>query len=55
MLHHALPSATWECKGRGVDQHGKKWFHGRGVCKILGYRDAVTKKVKEACYMCDGY
>ena len=41
MLSHALPSATWEFQGRGVDQHRKAWFCGRDVCKILGYQDNV--------------
>ena len=48
MLPHASPSATWKFQGRGVDQHGKEWFCDRDVCQILRYREAITKKVKEA-------
>ena len=51
MLPHALPSATWELQGRGVDQHGKEWFRGKDMCMILGFqdaKDALAKKVKLA-------
>ena len=48
MLPHALSSATCEFQGRGVDQHGKGWFRDRDVCQILRYREAITKKVKDA-------
>ena len=51
MLPHALPSATWEFKGRRVDQHAKEWFQDKDVCMILEFRDdkdTLTKKVKIA-------
>ena len=44
MLPHALPGATWEFQGRGVDQHGKEWLCGKEVCQMLKYREEITKK-----------
>ena len=49
-----IPKAEWEFQGKKVDiivdSHGKEWFRGRDVCKILGFRDikdALLTKVKK--------
>ena len=46
MLPHALPGATWEFQGRGVDQHGKEWLCGKEVCQMLRYREEkISQKI----------